>query len=108
MKQIKFNLLAIIGMMVAVGTVAFTAPMKNLAEPQWYAVTNNFDLSTNPSSSEPNGTTCSTEFPPEIHCSVEYEMLDENATQPSNLTELDLAVSNNEIRVTNRAYQIED
>jgi|GEM_PF-2957381 len=30
MKQIKFNLLAIIGLMVAVGTVAFTAPKKEI------------------------------------------------------------------------------
>ncbi len=38
MKKIKFNLLAIIGMIVAVGTVAFTAPQeRNVADGyNWY------------------------------------------------------------------------
>jgi len=37
MKQIKFNLLAIIGLMVAVGTVAFTG--RTTLALQWYEVT---------------------------------------------------------------------
>lgn len=39
MKKIKINLLAIIGMMVAVGTVAFKAPKENL-ELVWFDVSN--------------------------------------------------------------------
>ena len=39
MKKIKINLLAIIGMMVAVATLAFTAPKENDALAlQWYTV----------------------------------------------------------------------
>ena len=36
MKKIKFNLLAIIGMTVAVATLAFTAPKENHRAPTWY------------------------------------------------------------------------
>lgn len=38
MKKVKFNLLAIVGIMVAIGTFAFTQPVK-LAE-NWYEITN--------------------------------------------------------------------
>ena len=39
MKKYKFNLLAIFGMMVAVGTVAFTAPSERMVADNWYEVT---------------------------------------------------------------------
>lgn len=42
MRKLKINLLAIIGMMVAVGTLAFTAPKeKALEELHWFEVTQN-------------------------------------------------------------------
>lgn len=44
MKKVKINLLAIIGMMVAVGTLAFTAPKENLATTHWFEVDQNGDI----------------------------------------------------------------
>lgn len=46
MKKLKINLLAIIGLMVAVGTLAFTAPKENLATTHWFEIDGNGVIST--------------------------------------------------------------
>jgi|GEM_PF-3233884 len=57
MKQIKFNLLAIVGMMVAVGTVAFTAPKESSNASSWYLIeeVNGFLTLTTESAGTPPG-----------------------------------------------------
>lgn len=74
MKKVKINLLAIIGMMVAVGTLAFTAPKeKNLAT-SWYLIeiVNGTETLTTESTSVPSAICPSTQDHDEL-CAVEVD-----------------------------------
>lgn len=50
MRKLKINLLPIIGMMVAVATLAFTAPKESNATTHWFEIDGNGVISTEPTS----------------------------------------------------------
>lgn len=90
-KKIKFNLLAIIGMMVAVGTVAFTAP-RQIESDQWYEITFNDDdsylkdelgsVTTDPT----QGSACSS-ITEEVRCAVKVSNPDNRDLEGMTLEE---------------------
>lgn len=100
MKNIRINLLAIIGMMVAIGTVAFTAPKSsNLSA--WFAV-------------EEDGVTIipiSLSEAPEICSEAEgqycaLKLNTENATSfPETVPQAEAMHANNELVIDERAYK---
>jgi|SRR5690606_13201304 len=85
MKKIKVNLLAIIGMMVAVATVAFTAPKESsLDDYVWYEVNSDGTIKQTPDSALPD--LCPEDNDTD-YCAI---MLEESVTPPLTIQQTDL------------------
>lgn len=110
MKKIKVNLLAIIGMMVAVATVAFTAPKSNA--PQWYEVIVDAQFPDNESLQVITGTTsapspsddCQTDITGRI-CKVQLD-LHSTSTVPANMEEARQAAADEDLSIEAEANKL--
>jgi len=89
MKQIKLNLLAIVGMMVAVGTVAFTAPTKTMIDAQdqiWVYLDNTAANHDNPSRYTPGDESDRCEGSSIVRCTIMAPDNGSNQPDLSNFT----------------------
>lgn len=105
MKKLKLNIMAIIGMMVAVGTVAFTAPTKMVT--QWYEIEANGSTTTQDflgsEISDPSqGGQCGS-LQQAVRCAVEIE--NPNNTDLSEMTVEEALVLDPDITIKTHTYR---
>lgn len=100
MKNIRINFLAIIGMMVAIGTVAFTAP-KSANSSGWFAVEND-GVTINPIALSEAPEICTEEEGQ--YCALKLNT-DGATSFPETVSQAETMHANNELVIDARAYK---